>query len=309
VKDLLMVFLTLLVSFVIVAACTGGFIAVTSGYLPLNLERLTHIILTILPFSVASSVFFTGYRMYRKPPKLFFLSYLMVFLLMTIAFFGLYSGFAGRSQRFRKSGPTREAALRPGEIVRNGRLGLYTEHEDEGDFTPLIVADPDSKDQVLKLFPSARFDAEAGLVADRGKEKAVFPIYTERTSRGESLVTDLRSDIGKLNAHTMKTFFLSERGFLIIVLSIVLFFLTASFLLRLTRWPLFNAALFIFAFRGFFLMYGLFVDDRVTELGRFFLPSRDMNLLPAYLALGFALLFLLWGLILVRAERKGSRNG
>lgn len=56
-------------------------------------------------------------------------------------------------------------------------------------------------------------------------------------------------------------------------------------------------------------MYRLFIDERVTELGKFFLPTKEMNLLPAYIALGASALFLLWGLILVRAERKENQHG
>ncbi|HOV64677.1 MAG TPA: hypothetical protein PLG43_12435 [Spirochaetia bacterium] len=307
-KDLLVVLLILLTSFIVVAACTGGYIAITSGYLPLNLERLTHIALAVLPFSIAVSVFFVGYRMFRKPPRFFFLTYLLVFLAATATLCGLYKTFATQSRTYTMETPVPEIPLTAGEFIVKGGIGFYAEREENGKFFPLITADP-SAEEVLKVFNSANFDPEKGILRASGPNAASFPISGTASSQTERTLSALRSDIRKLNSHILKTFFASEIEFLIIAVAIVLFSLNASFLLRLTRWPLFNAAIFLCAFRGFFFMYRIFIDERVTELGKFFLPTKDMNLLPAYIALDASALFLLWGLILVRAERKENQHG
>ncbi len=299
-------------------------IGVEASLLPaLNEELISsllpHAITVMFLLAVFLTNFFILIRLQRKP-GIRFVSFILILACCFVLFLTGYSfindNFARRTAPAVTSIPERENTAAPQKLLRFQDATLYFETR-EGDAVRTVVLiknSPDAPDMVIYNSGSlsaapGELNLAAGLpVQARFSFKPQAPVSSVFAADG--VIGLLISHYEKLKSVLDELYLRGRAEFYLFSLSLLFLILAAGFFMRLSRWALFNAFLYLFVVFLIFIFNNFVMYTMIPELKKIIGASPMLNLAPSIVMLILGgTFFLLDFLLLPRAGvgRKGSR--
>lgn len=218
--------------------------------------RLMDGLRAVYPASVLLSILITLFSVLRLR-KFRFMALLLLFVVGAAATVG---GIRGLQLLRRSSSPagTATGAFTSGVVYRFGDNFLYADHREGASLFDVVVY-RSNKQPGFVFSPEALVDPATGIV-HISETGADFRIADSETSyahmfAGRPVIAGLFRDIRVLSAALWNQRDPLAPSYLLLVSVTVLFITSLWFLVRLTRWPLFNALAAFGAFRLLFLLY------------------------------------------------------
>lgn len=315
VKDvvrLLLVFVALLLLVSILFAALGllGYLgrlyeAKAVPQLSAVLARLPSLLLEKLPLVLPAALLLllarSGLHPGRSP---------VAFVLVAGACFALLVFLFPLFEKTAFPGPEEEVPkplLAPGYWHSDGERAFYIESGEEGRLQSLLVVTPADTRGRFRYFT-------AGEAADRvlaGLDAGAAGRPGPGTLSGfspERFTARLDHDLSLLNRELSRSRSASRSRYLLSCFAVVLAFMSAVFLMRLSRWPLLNLFLSFAALRFVFYLFRLLRELIAEELSTLITGEALLDFLPTLGLLVFSGLLLLLHLLFLPV-RRGSKAG
>lgn len=277
--------------------------------------NLPAILLQVLPAAVIFSTFaLLFFRRSRRRTGI--IVSLLVLILSSAIYGGLFyylSGLEPPAQTERAFPP-----MQAQQLQRFADTMLYTEEllPDERGQQPLfqmttVLAVSMNRDQgpYMALLPSATANPLEGTITFPDDRSAIS--YRSEAAAG---VTDLQpprllsgflGEIGAMVSYLQQALDTSLLLFGVAVVVQVLWAVSAWGLVRISSWPLFNALLALFAFRGLFFLWETFRSDIVLQTVSSLLKEPALPFVPAGAFLLLSLLMLAWSSLVSPQREEG----
>ncbi len=315
VKESLLQPLVLFVSFFIISVLLGigSVAAYAAAGDPIGFDvlvkhpgPLVSLLESLVPVAVLGAVFATLYRVIHKPGN-GILSFLLVFCFSLLLLTGALAGM----ERLRRAIPP--TGDRPRFAVEEGVLLLLTGREmlvgkvEGNDLRSILVLDEGAAPEP-SIFPEGYLNPATGDLHIFGYEAVPSLAGAREYRNGPFLPPEslggLFRDIRFLSEDLRQRFDRSFRGYLVGAGSLLLLAASCWVSARLTRWPLFNAAVLFLSFRGvlflYYVIFGLVLPglDGLVPAGpfRLYAPAVPFGML--------SLMLLVVDLLFVPSETK-----
>jgi len=272
------------------------------GHLPLPgliSARIMDGLRAVYPVSVLLSVLITLFTVLRLK-RFRAVALIVVFVAGTAAIVGGIRGIELLRRDSAASAPA-SVAVEPGFVYRFGNDFLYSDRR-EGVSLKDVVVYRNDKEPGFVFSPEALLDPGSGVVHLPETDED-FPVAKSDSSFahmfvGPRVVSNLFRDVGVLSRALGRQKNPLAPSYLLLVSVTVLFVVSLWFLVRLTRWPLFNALIALGVFRLLFLLYG-FLQSKVFQefMSAVVQPAYQRFVSPGVI-LFISLVFVIVGLLL-----------
>lgn len=269
---------------------------------------IPHAVATMFVFALFLTNFFLLVRLQRKPG----LRFASFFLIMTCSLLIFLLGYDFINTNYAKgdlphSGKVSESQdiVAPQKLIAFQESTLYFEASDGSRLENIVIINNNPTAPDIAFYKTGLLSVSGNLVVLNASNPASAqftlsaqpPLSSLFTAEG--VIALLISHYEKLGA-TLNDLYNSKRAeFYLFSLAILFLMLTAGFFMRLTRWPLFNAFLYIFVLLLVFMFNNFAVYTMIPELEKFMGKNFLLNILPSVILLILAVTFFLLDFVLL----------
>ncbi|MBN1798800.1 MAG: hypothetical protein JW822_09485 [Spirochaetales bacterium] len=263
---------------------------------------IPHAVATMFVLALFLTNFFLLIRLQRKP-GLRFASFLLILLcsllIFLLGFDFINANYAkGELPRGGKIAETRDIAV-PQKLIPFKEATLYVEDTEGSRLQNIVIINnsPAAPDIAFYKTGLLSLSGNSVVLNPSGASSAQVSLSPQpplsSVFAAEGVIALLISHYDKLCATLNDLYNTKRTEFYLFSLSFLLLMLTAGFFMRLSRWPLFNAFLYIFVLLLIFIFNNFVVYTMIPEIEKFIGRNFLLNIMPSVIMLILAATFFL----------------
>jgi hypothetical protein len=275
-------------------------------------QKLPHSALQSLVPAALTALILCGFRAARKPISRF----LVLIILLAASYAVLVNGMLllkGAGNAAAAAPAAARLYMHPRAFLRIGNSVVNARSVTDTAANGALVYKTDAaRGERFTVHPTGRVTLKNGTFSvrfDGAKPielSAALPPAAGRLFEADPFTASFLRDMGVLTSDFVKLLASSRAEFFLAAFALLFLSASSMVIMRLTRWPLINALLFIAAVRGYLLLYHFLSVTAGPEISKGLTDPFIARIFPSVAFIVLGVLFLTIDILFIRAGRNGE---